>query len=288
MKWLTHWNDALDELEQQLDQDIDLERLGRLAGCSVYHFQRMFSYLAGVPLAEYIRRRRMTLAAADLKRGDRVLDVALRYGYESPTAFNRAFQNIHGLSPSAARQDGAVLRAFPRIRFTLTVKGVTEMQYQMMEKPPFRIVGFRTPLPTDLEESFALVPRFWAQTAPRIPELVALMEGEPAGVLGLSTCLPGEDNYYYIAVVSRREPPEGMYAYEVPGSSWAVFPGSGALPDAIQALQQRIVSEWLPDSGYEWAACPDIEVYSGQPGPSQNDFQVWLPVVKRSPEAKDS
>ena len=106
MDWLNDWNKALAYLEANLDGDIDPKELGRLAGCSAYHFQRMFSYLAGIPLGEYIRRRRMTRAAADLQNGEKVLDVALRYGYESPTAFNRAFQAVHKLPPSQAKQEG--------------------------------------------------------------------------------------------------------------------------------------------------------------------------------------
>ena len=105
MDWLNNWNAALDDLELHLDGEIDLEKTGRIAGCTAYHFQRMFSYLAGVPLSEYVRRRRMTRAAADLQKGDKVLDVALRYGYESPTAFNRAFRAVHGITPSAAKQE---------------------------------------------------------------------------------------------------------------------------------------------------------------------------------------
>ena len=110
MDWLKQWNEALDYLEEHLLEEVSLETLGRIACCGGYHFQRMFSYLAGVPLSEYIRRRRMTLAAAELRGGARVIDTALRYGYESPTAFNRAFQSVHGLPPSAVRRDGAVLR----------------------------------------------------------------------------------------------------------------------------------------------------------------------------------
>ena len=160
MDWLKNWNEALDYLEENLDKEIKLEELGRLAGCSAYHFQRMFSYLAGVPLKEYIRRRRMTRAAADLRAGEKVLDVALRYGYDSPTAFNRAFQTVHGVAPSLAKQDGVKLKAFPRIRFKFVLKGDAEMEYQIVRKEAFRIVGFRTPLPMDTEESFQVVPRF--------------------------------------------------------------------------------------------------------------------------------
>ena len=280
MDWLENWNKALDELERSLNGEIRLEELGRLAGCSPYHFQRMFSYLAGVPLKEYVRRRRMTRAAADLRAGEKVLEVALRYGYDSPTAFNRAFQGIHGVAPSLAKQDGVKLKAFPRIRFKFVLKGDVEMEYQIVRKDAFRIVGFRTPLTMDVEESFQAVPRFWGEVGPRIGELIPLMSPEMPGVLGVSTCHHEAENSYYIAVASNAPVPEGLSEWTVPASTWAVFTGQGQAPMAIQELQKRIVSEWLPDSGYEWAQAPDVEVYLNGPDAAEAQFQVWLPVQR--------
>lgn len=279
MDWLKNWNEALDCLEENLDGEIDLRELGRIAGCSAYHFQRMFSYLAGVPLGEYIRRRRMTRAAVDLQNGEKVLDTALRYGYESPTAFNRAFQAVHGVPPSQAAKQGVKVKAFPRIRFKFVLKGAEEMEYQIVQKEAFRIVGFRRLIPTDLEESFRAVPQFWAEIGPRQAELFPLMNGEPLGMLGVCTCQE-EENYYYIAVASSAPVPAGMYEGTVPAATWAVFSGSGPLPEAMQNLQQRIITEYLPDSGYELGKAPDIEVYLNQPG-EESRFQVWLPVTKR-------
>ena len=280
MDWLENWNKALDELERSLDGEIRLEELGRLAGCSPYHFQRMFSYLAGVPLKEYVRRRRMTRAAADLRAGEKVLEVALRYGYDSPTAFNRAFQGIHGVAPSLAKQDGVKLKAFPRIRFKFVLKGDVEMEYQIVRKDAFRIVGFHTPLTMDVEESFQAVPRFWGEVGPRIGELIPLMSPEMPGVLGVSTCHRETENSYYIAVASDAPLPEGLCEWTVPAATWAVFTGQGQAPMAIQELQKRIVSEWLPDSGYEWAQAPDVEVYLNGPDAAEAQFQVWLPVQR--------
>lgn len=280
MDWLENWNKALDELERSLNGEIRLEELGRLAGCSPYHFQRMFSYLAGVPLKEYVRRRRMTRAAADLRAGEKVLEVALRYGYDSPTAFNRAFQGIHGVAPSLAKQDGVKLKAFPRIRFKFVLKGDVEMEYQIVGKDAFRIVGFRTPLTMDVEESFQAVPGFWGEVGPRIGELIPLMSPEMPGVLGVSTCHHEAENSYYIAVASNAPVPEGLYEWTVPAATWAVFTGQGQAPMAIQELQKRIVSEWLPDSGYEWAQAPDVEVYLNSPDAAEAQFQVWLPVQR--------
>ena len=151
MEWLKHMNDALEYMEDNLAADISIEQAARLACCSQYHFQRMFSYIIGVPLSEYVRNRRLTKAALDLQSGDKVIDVALRYGYDSPTAFNRAFQAVHGIAPSAAQKQGTVLKAYPRVSFQITVKGVAEMEYRIVEKEAFRIVGVRTPISTDVE-----------------------------------------------------------------------------------------------------------------------------------------
>lgn len=280
MDWLKHWNLALDYLEENLCGEIKSEELGRLACCSAYHFQRMFSYIAGIPISEYIRRRKMSRAALDLQRGDRVVDVAVRYGYDSPTAFNRAFQNIHGLPPSAARQEDVKLKSFPRIRFKFVLKGETEMEYRIIKREEFRIVGFRTPLPKEAEEGFQVVPKFWSEVGPRVAELLPVMNGDPMGVLGVSTCHRETDNYYYIAVSSDAPVPDGMFEEQIPAATWAVFDTRGTMPEAIQQLQCRIVSEWLPDSGYEWAQAPDIEVYLSQPGVPEAEFQVWLPVTK--------
>lgn len=279
MDWLKSWNDALDYLEENLDREIKPAELGKLAGCSAYHFQRMFSYLAGVPLGEYIRRRRMTLAAADLRSGEKILDVALRYGYGSPTAFNRAFQAVHGVAPSLVKQDYVKLKSFPRIRFKFVVKGATEMEYQIVKKAAFRIVGFRTPIPADQEESFRCVPRFWEETGHRLGELIPLMDPKFPGVLGV--CTMDEESFYYIAVASDAPAPDGGYEWTVPAATWAVFSGQGQSPTAIQELQKRVVSEWLPDSGYEWAQAPDIEVYQTAPDAEISQFQVWVPVTKR-------
>ena len=135
----------------------------------------------------------------------------------------------------------------------------------------------------DAEEAFKCVPLFWQKAAPQIPQiisLISLMTGEPKGMLGVSTFNEAEEkqNYYYIAVASDEPVPDGMNELNVPGNTWAVFPGSGTQDD-IQALQIRIVSEWLPTSGYEWANAPDVEVYLND-DPKNMQFEVWLPVVK--------
>lgn len=286
--WIRKMNAALAYIEGNLDGDIDVNEAGRLAGCSGYHFQRVFSYVANATVSEYIRRRRLTQAAFDLQTSEvKVIDVALRYGYDSPTSFTRAFSALHGLAPSKARQDGTTFVSYPPISFQISVQGVSAMNYRIEKKEAFRIIGPR--LTTTLTNNQALedIPRFWnsVETAGQIGQLVGLMNAEPKGVLGASIgdLLDGSDNFhYYIAVASDLPVPPEMHEYKVPASTWAIFESIGPMPETIQTLQKRIYTEWLPNSGYEYAQAPDIEVYSDG-DLTANDYQswVWLPVVKK-------
>ena len=141
MEWIQRLNDAMSYVEENLTGEISLEGAARRAACSAYHFQRMFPCMTGISFSEYIRRRRMTAAAMDLAEGAKVIDTAARYGYDSPTAFNRAFQSVHHLPPSAARVRGASLRSFPPITFTLSIKGEHAMEYRIEEREAFREIG---------------------------------------------------------------------------------------------------------------------------------------------------
>lgn len=281
MEWIERLNHAIDYIEEHLTEEIEYEQLGRIACCSAYHFQRMFTYMAGVPLSEYIRRRKMSLAAVDLQGGDaKIIDVAAKYGYSSPTAFNRAFQSVHGIAPSAVKSEGVSVKSFPPLVFKITVKGVEEMNYRIETKDAFRIIGVSQPLHRELEKNFAVVPTMWqtAATDGTVQKLAALMDAEPMGLLGVSACGEEEDWKYFIAVSSTK--PAGEFEeYTVPAATWAVFAGEGTNL-SIQDLEQRIVTEWLPTSGYEYGNAPDIEVYLS-PDPQNAKFEVWIPVVKR-------
>ena len=181
MEWVEGLNSTIAYIEEHLTGDVDCGALARLAHCSAYHYQRMFAYMAGVPLSEYIRRRRMSRAAVDLQAGERVVDVALKYGYQSPTAFNRAFQSVHGLAPSAVREAGAAVKSFPPLRFTFVIKGAEEMEYRIEKREAFRIVGVSAPLSKDLEENFAAVPGLWQRCASdgTVQRLAGMMDGQP-------------------------------------------------------------------------------------------------------------
>lgn len=279
MEWVDGLNRSIDYIESHLTEEVDYAALARLACCSAYHYQRMFAYLAGMPLGEYIRRRRMSLAAVDLMAGEKVVDVACRYGYQSPTAFNRAFQAVHGLPPSAVREPGAAVKSYPPLRFTITVKGAQEMEFRIEKREAFRIVGVSVPLEGDIEKNFEAVPQVWARAAGdgTLQRLAAMMDGQPAGILGVSVCGDGEQWRYYVAAASSQAAP-GLEEYLVPAATWAVFPGSGT-NRSLQDLERRIVTEWLPSSGYEYGSGPDVEVYFSA-DPENACYEVWIPVKK--------
>jgi AraC family transcriptional regulator len=283
MEWLNRMNTALEYMENNLDGDISFEKASQFALLSQYQFQRMFSYMAGMPLSVYLRQRRLTKAAFDLQNGDKVIDVSLRYGYDSPTAFNRAFQAVHGISPSVAQKPDVVLKAFPRVSFQIIIKGVTEMEYRIVKKEAFRIVGVRTQLTKDCEENYEFVPGFWSKTRESgiIEKLIGMINAEPMGMLGVITGnAVDEDTYYYIAVSTDKPVQDGMLEFTIPASEWAIFPGLGT-PSSIKELQKRIFTEWLPTSGYEWAKSPEVEVYFND-HPTEIKYEFWLPIVKKA------
>lgn len=284
MEWIECLNNAINYIEEHLEDEIDYEQIAKIACCSTFHFQRMFSYMVNVPLSEYIRRRRMTMAAVDLQNtNEKVIDIALKYGYSSPTAFNRAFQGVHGITPSQAREKGVLIKAFPPISFKITIKGDVEMNYKIEQRDSFRIIGVAQPLHKEIEKNFEIVPQMWQRVAESgtVEKLVSMMDSKPMGVLGVSACNEEDKWKYYIAVASNKPIDKEFEEYIVPASTWAIFYGEGAMPYSIQELEKRIITEWLPTSGYEYANAPDIEVYLS-PDPENARFEVWIPVVKKA------
>lgn len=283
MDWINRLEESLMYIEDHLTTTIDHKELGRIACCSEYHYQRIFSYMVGVPLSEYIRRRRISLAGVALQYGEKVIDVAIKYGYESPNSFSRAFKNIHGITPSQAQKEGVRLKSYPRIKFHISIKGDVEMEYRIETKLAFRIVGATAPMSKKVEENHQTIPVFWEKAAQdgTLPTLFPLMNQELQGVMGISTGFTKEDETptYYIAVASDAPVPGGLSDYLIDSYTWAIFSGSGPMPQAIQELEKRIVMDWLPSSGYEYANGPDIELYLS-PDPMKAVFEVWVPVAK--------
>jgi len=219
MEWVEGLNKTISYIEEHLEEEISYDELAHIACCSAYHFQRMFAYMAGIPLSEYIRRRRMSLAAADLQSGkEKIIDIGMKYGYTSPTAFNRAFQSVHGIAPSMVKKREAPMKAYPPISFKIIVKGVEEMNYRIEEKAAFRIVGVSHPLDKEIEKNFTAVPQMWQNAAMNgtIEKITPLMNDQPMGVLGVSVCNDKEDWRYFIAVSSSADADNTLDEYIIP------------------------------------------------------------------------
>ncbi|SHK29821.1 AraC family transcriptional regulator [Hathewaya proteolytica DSM 3090] len=284
MEWLKELSRAIDYIEKNLNKEISCEEAAKIACCSSYYFRRMFTYVAGIPLSEYIRRRRMTQAGFELQSTDiKIMDVALKYGYNSPTSFNRAFQSVHGISPSAAKLEGSVLNAYPPIKFSVKVTGGDAVPYRMEEKEAMRIVGIRIPLTEDVNENQKLVPHFWnsALQDNRFTEVCKLSNKIPGVVLGITVYENPNNIYYYIAAATDQHVSEGMFEYKIPAATWVIFESEGHFKESIQNIFRRFLTEWLPFSGYTYAELPDIEVYPISEGkPQQGHSEVWIAVKK--------
>ncbi|MDR1540688.1 MAG: AraC family transcriptional regulator [Clostridiales bacterium] len=278
-------NNAVDVIEAGLSEEIDMKDVARAACMSISQLQRIFGFVCGIPVSEYIRRRRLTLAAFDLIAGAKVLDVALKYGYGSADAFGRAFQALHGLKPSRAKLIGAKLTAYPRIAFALTLKGVISMNYRIEEKKAFTAIGVKRFFTFENGDNFKQIPKMWEEiqkNAELSKKLIELNDVEPAGVIGLCADMYDNGMDYWVAVASTAARPEGLDSIDVSACTFAVFEARGSLPGSIQDVFKRIYSEWFPSSGYEHAIAPEIEWYSdGDMNADDYLCEAWIPVVKK-------
>lgn len=286
---LERMNRALTYIEENLAGEIDFRQVEILALCSEYHFRRMFSFLAGVTLSEYIRRRRLTVAAFELVHSDvLIIDVALKYGYNSPDAFTRAFYGLHGITPTEARNIGQPLKAYPRMIFQITVRGENEMNYRIEEKAGFRIVGIMKRVPLIYEGVNPEIAAMWQSLDEyTINTLKALSNVEPVGLLSASTNfsegrLDGGELDHYIGIATTREHPESLTRLEVPASTWAVFESVGPFPQTLQNIWGRIYSEWFPSSNYEQTVGPEI-LWNENKDVNSPTFrsEIWIPIAKR-------
>ncbi|NOU78071.1 helix-turn-helix domain-containing protein [Paenibacillus sp. LMG 31459] len=287
MNLLENMNAALSYIEEQLEGEVDVREAARRALCSEYHFTRMFSFLAGIPLSEYIRRRRLTLAAFKLQGSQqRIIDLALEFGYSSPDAFTKAFQLVHGVTPSEARSAGTPLKAFPRMTFQLTIRGGSEMNYRMEEKAAFSIVGLKKRVPIQFNGVNPEIAAMWQSLNMEIiTELKQLSNIVPAGMISASVNFSegrmeerGELDHY-IGVATTLDCPPSYAKLEVPASTWAVFEAVGPFPDTLQNIWGRIYSEWFPSSNYEQVEGPEILWNESKDTTSPAyKSEIWIPV----------
>ncbi|YCI76033.1 AraC family transcriptional regulator [Bacillus sp. R1-10] len=290
MDSLKNMNGAIKFIEENLTNEIDFKEVARLAYCSEYHFKRMFSFLAGISLSEYIRRRRLTLAAFELKNSNiKVIDIAIKYGYSSPDSFARAFQHLHGITPSEARSNGHSLKAYPPMSFQLSIKGGNEMNYRIEEKEAFHIIGIKKRVPIIFNGVNPEIASMWKSLDEKtINELKNLSNVEPLGLLSASANFSegrleekGELDHY-IGAATTRECPDNLTQLKVDASTWAVFEAVGPFPETLQNVWGRIYSEWFPSSNYEQREGPEI-LWNENKDITSPTFrsEIWIPVMKK-------
>ncbi|MDO4863367.1 MAG: AraC family transcriptional regulator [Ruminococcus sp.] len=253
--WIDGFQESIEYIEQNLTEALDTEDIAAKAALSSFYYQRIFGALCGMTVGEYIRARRMTLAAQELANSDeKVIDIALRYGYDSPDSFAKAFQRFHGITPSQAREAGAPLRSLAPLHIKITMEGGNMLDYKIVEKAPFTLVGIKRRF--DCETGYKEVPKFWG-------EWMSDMKGLK-GMFGVCSDMDGKTFDYWIADLYQpwEDIPEGCCTYQVAGGLWALFPCKGALPESMQKVNTQIWSEWLPSlKGYELAGNYSLEFY---------------------------
>ncbi|WP_189914324.1 AraC family transcriptional regulator [Kitasatospora xanthocidica] len=285
---LERLNQALDHLEARLYGEVDIAEAARIAAMSEYHFRRMFSTLAGMPLTVYLRRRRMTLAGAEVLAGEpALLDVAVRYGYGSGEAFARAFRSVHGIGPGEARRTGAVLTAQPRMSFRVVVEGSTAMRYRIVEKEPFRVVGRRARIPLVHEGVNAAATAHLEGLDERaVARMKELSGREPEGILSAAVHLTdsredGAEVDYWIGVVTGPDAAaENLDTLDVPAGTWAVFDNHGPYPRALQELWRDVFTQWFPSNPYAPRPGPELLLTRPVEIGAETDSQLWIPVER--------
>lgn len=286
MSWIESIQKAINYIEAHLQETITMEKIAQEVNVSVFHFQRTFSILTDMSIADYIRRRRLTLAAQELINTDiKIIDLAYKYGYDSPEAFTKAFRKQHHVTPSDARKQQGPLQSYNRLVIQVSLKGAEPMKYNIVEKDKFQVVGVKRTYNCQKGENLQGIPLFWDEVNRQgmDEQLFALNNGQIKGVLGV--CVPDE-NYkenslidYWIGTDHVGEVPENLQSIEVPASKWVVFEVHGPMPHAMQNAWKQIFSEWFPSNPYEPAGTAELEVYTDEDPTSEDLYsEIWIPI----------
>lgn len=275
--WIDGIQNAISYIEENICEDLKIENIAACSYVSAFHFQRIFTVLCGVTVGEYIRNRRLTLAAQELSReNDKVINIALKYGYNSPDSFARAFSRFHGVSTSAATKKGARLRSYAPLHIKITLEGGTMLDYKITEKAAFTVMGKKKK--TSTETSYAEIPRFWQEHVESGENSIV------CGMYGICMDADGKTFDYLIAdnYIPWNEIPDGYSASVIPAGTWAIFPCCGALPDALQDVNTRIWTEWLPNcKEYKLGGNYNIELYAPPAEKPEDTYsEIWIPLQK--------
>ena len=272
--WVEGIQESIGYIEENLTEPLDITEIAGIAGLSPFYYQRIFGALCGITVGDYIRLRRMTLAAQELAGTEaKVIDTALKYGYDSPDSFARAFQRFHGITPSAAKEPGAHLKSFAPLHIKISLEGGMMLDYRISEKAPFTVVGIKRRFNSDT--SYDEIPKFWDEW---------MAQGEKRsimGTFGLCLDMDGKNFDYWIADLyfPWEEIPAGCETRVIPAGLWAQFP---CTIETMQATNTRIWSEWLPAlQGYSLAGDYDVEVYlPPMDGKEEMTVAIWVPLKK--------
>jgi AraC family transcriptional regulator len=290
MDTLKQFNLAMRYIDMHLADEIDFRQVAQIAGCSEYHFRRVFAHLAGISLSEYVRTRRLSQAAVELQQSQaRVIDVAVKYGYGSADSFTRAFSAMHNITPSEAKLAGASLKHVSPIHFQLTVYGGEAMDYRIVEKGAFYIVGLKRQIPLQHEGVNPAIEAMWdSLTDHEYEALESLSDVQPMGMLNASINFTegraeGSLLDNYVGVATTQSHSDKWQVLSVTASTWAVFTSRGEFPGALQNTWRRIYSEWLLPSEYEINRGPEILWMDGDDASEADDnhCEIWIPVVKK-------
>ena len=271
--WIEGMQASIDYIEENLTEPLEIGTVAGTAGLSPFYYQRIFGALCGMTVGEYIRARRMTLAARELAGTDlKVIDAALKYGYDSPDSFARAFQRFHGITPSAAKESGAQLKSFAPLHIKISLEGGIMLDYRISEKAPFTVVGVKRRFNSDT--SYQEIPKFWN-------EWLAHGENRPVmGSFGICIDMDGKNFDYWIAdmYLPWKEIPEGCETRLIPGGLWAQF---RCTLKTLQTVNTQIWSEWLPSlKEYSLAGDYDLEFYMEPDENGECECYIWVPLKK--------
>jgi len=291
MDFLTRMTKVIDYIEEHISEDFNFDELANIVCCSVYQFGRIFSYITGISLSEYIRNRRLSLAALELQNGNvKVIDVAMKYGYSSSESFARAFREMHGISPKEACIKGTTLKMFHRIEFQILIKGATNMDYRIEKKDIIKCAGVVTNLgkfkANGQVENRKTGQECWTDFLDNGPDMIIARKYKlyrpPFWQIGFSQTLDNGDIILSIGAEDGGGNYPELTHFEVPAATWVVFSSTGVFgPKAIGALQTKIFKEWLPSSGYEQVMNYQMEIYPPGNSKSKNyTFEIWIPVEK--------
>ncbi|MEH7106497.1 AraC family transcriptional regulator [Bacillus sp. JJ1764] len=286
MEGLQRMLDSIEYMESNLDTNLLIDDVAAAACMSKFHFQRMFNMLTGYTVSEYIRNRRITVAAQELVNSKaKVIDVAMKYGYESPESFTKAFRRIHGINPSDAKKNSQILKAYPRLSFQIQLKGDVEMEYKIVEKNAFTVVGKSIRTSTIGGENHRNIAAFWVESNQNGFSRELAKNCGPLGLIGVCMDFDKEqENLTYLICAEKNvdQIPSDWEERQIPSATWAIFPVKGAMPVTIQKAWGRIFSEWFPATGYQHADGPELEVYPSDADPSSEDYysEIWIPIKK--------